>query len=302
LIVFKHILLPLDGSQLAESALPVVAYLAEKLKSQVTLLHVIEKNPPESVHGQHHLTNEEEACNYLDDIAEKKFAHTVHVHKHVHTEEVSRVSQSIVQHSAELAPDLIVMCAHGEGGLRDFMVGSIAQQVINAGTIPVLLLQPQPGDVQEFDGFDRILVALDGDLQHESGFDVALELAQELKASVHLIEVVPTLGTLKPQQTATSTLLPATTMALLDIDEDTAAEYLEEKMGSLTKSKIEVTAEVERGDPARQVVQSALANKSQLIILGTHGKSGLDAFWASSVAPKIVEQTHLPILLVPVRR
>jgi nucleotide-binding universal stress UspA family protein len=44
--MFKHILLPLDGSQLAESAVPVVAYLAEKLKAQVTLFHVIEKKAP----------------------------------------------------------------------------------------------------------------------------------------------------------------------------------------------------------------------------------------------------------------
>ena len=71
--MFKHILLPLDGSQLAEAALPVVVYLADKLKAQVTLLHIIEKNAPASVHGQRHLTNEAEACQYLQEVAEKAF-------------------------------------------------------------------------------------------------------------------------------------------------------------------------------------------------------------------------------------
>jgi nucleotide-binding universal stress UspA family protein len=300
--VFKHILLPLDGSPMAEAAIPFVAALADKLKTQVTLLHVIEKNAPESVHGQRHLTNEGDACQYLEDIAVKNFPASVEVYRHVHTEEVDKVFQSIVQHSDELDPDLIVMCAHGESGLHNLFVGNIAQQVIAAGTIPVLLLQPQLSETPTFSGFERLLVAVDGDPDHESGYEVAIELAKELKAAIHLIQVVPTLSTLNVKQSATGTLLPATTSALLEIDEENAGQYLEEKIRELLAKKISVTAEVDRGDPARQVVQSADANHSQLIILGTHGKSGMNAFWAGSVAPKIVEQTHLPILLVPVRR
>jgi nucleotide-binding universal stress UspA family protein len=300
--MFKHILLPLDGSALAETAVPVVAYLAEKLQAQVTLLHVIEKNAPETIHGQKHLVNEEEARVYLAALTEKYFSAEVAVQYHVHSDEVERVSASIVQHSDEFDPDLIVMCAHGQGGLRDFVVGSIAQQIIASGSVPVLLLQPEENTMPEFSGFERILVALDGNPEHESGYETAVELAQELKAQIHLIQVVPTLGTLNARHAATGTLLPATTKALLENDEEAAAEYLEEKINHLCRQNLEVTAEVERGDPARQVVQSADAQNAQLIVLGTHGKSGLNAFWSASVAPKIVEQTHLPILLVPVRR
>jgi Universal stress protein UspA and related nucleotide-binding proteins len=300
--MFKHILLPLDGSPLSETAVPVVAYLAEKLLAQVTLLHVIEKNAPEKIHGQKHLVNEEEACDYLAQLAEKSFPKQVEVYRHVHTEEVDRVSASIVQHSDEFDPDLIVMCAHGEGGLHDFVVGNIAQQVIAAGSVPVLLLQPRLDDRSHFEGFERILIAMDGNPEHESGFEIASELAQALPAAVHLIQVVPTLSTLSAKQSATGTLLPVTTAALLDIDEESAGEYLEEKMQTLQAQKIAVSAEVERGDPARGVVQSAEAYHAQLIVLGTHGKSGLNAFWTGSVAPKIVEQTQTPILLVPVRR
>jgi len=300
--MFKHILLPLDGSALAETAVPVVAYLAEKLKAQVTLLHVIEKNAPETIHGQKHLVNEEEARAYLASLAEKYFSSEIVVHHHVHTDEVDRVSASIVQHSDEFDPELIVMCAHGQGGLRDFVVGSIAQQVIASGSVPVLLLQPEENSTPAFSGFERILLALDGDPAHERGYAAAVDLAQTLQARLHLIQVVPTLGTLKAKHAATGTLLPATTKALLEIDEDAAAEYLEEKMNRLCRQNLDVTAEVERGDPARQVVQSADAQNAQLIVLGTHGKSGLNAFWSGSVAPRIVEQTRLPILLVPVRR
>lgn len=300
--MFKHILLPLDGSELAETAIPVAVYLAEKLGAQITLLHVIEKNAPESIHGQTHLTNEGDACEYLSHVAAEHIPATLKVNRHVHTEEVEKVSQSIVQHSDEMAPDLIILCAHGWGGVRDFVVGNIAQQVIAAGEVPVLLLKSGAADGLPFEGFERILVALDGNLQHESGFDVSIPLAKALKAALHLVQVVPTLFTLKPQHTATGTLLPATTSALLDIEEDSALEYLEEKIKTVAAAGVAVSAEVERGDPAQQVVQSAITNHSQLIVLGTHGKSGMDAFWVSSVAPKIVEQTRLPVMLVPVRR
>ena len=300
--MFKHILLPLDGSQLAETALPVVAYLAEKLKAQVTLLHVIEKNAPETVHGQKHLVNEDEACQYLEATARQCFAKDVEVYRHVHTDEVDQVSASIVQHSDEFDPDLIVMCAHGQGGLHDFVVGNIAQQVIAAGTVPVLLLQPRTTADLSFDGFEKILVALDGNPEHEAGFAAAAELAEELKADLHLLQVVPTLSTLDARHAATGTLLPATTAALLEIDEDTAFDYLNKKNSLLKARGLESSIEVERGDPARQVVQSAVAYHARLIVLGTHGKSGLNAFWTGSVAPKIVEQTQIPILLVPVRR
>lgn len=300
--MFKHILLPLDGSQLAESALPVAAYLADALKAQVTLLHVIEKNAPEKIHGQRHLVNEEEACQYLDEVAKGRFAKDVEVYRHVHSDEVERVSASIVQHSDEFDPDLIIMCAHGHSGLHDFVVGSIAQQVIASGSIPVLLIRPENFEGRQFDGFSKILAALDGNPEHESGFEAASELAIELKAEIHLVQVVPTLSTLSARHSATGTLLPAATSALLDIDEDNAFEYLEEKLSQLKARGIHASAEVQRGDPAKEVVQSASVNDSRLIVLGTHGKSGMNAFWTGSVAPKIVEQTTLPILLVPVRR
>ena len=68
--MFKNILVPLDGSHLAEAALPAAASLAEKLNAPVTLLHIIEQNAPEAIHNERHLTKPEEAENYLQDLAQ----------------------------------------------------------------------------------------------------------------------------------------------------------------------------------------------------------------------------------------
>ena len=69
--MFKHILVPLDGSSLAESALPVAASLSKAFKVPVTLLHVIEQDAPAEIHHTHHLTNAEEAGSYLSNVAQR---------------------------------------------------------------------------------------------------------------------------------------------------------------------------------------------------------------------------------------
>ena len=298
--MFEHILVPLDGSGLAEAPLLPAVVLSQSLGSQVTLLHIIEKNAPQAIHGQTHLTSEDDAHAYLRDVADRYFDPKIKTSIHVHTEEVSQVARSIVEHSEEFKPDLIILCAHGAGGLHNFVVGSIPQQVIAAGSVPVLLLQPEQDlDYQNIQ-FNRFLVALDGVPEHEYSLVVARELAHQTGAKLHLIRIVPTLSTLSGKDAASGTLLPATTNAMLEIAEEEACEYLEEKLQILLDQGVEATAEVERGDPAIEVVKSADDQKADLILLGTHGKKGMGALWAGSVAPQIVSRSRLPILLVPV--
>ena len=140
--MFKHLLIPLDGSSLAEQALPAAAYLAQLLPARVTLLHLVERHPPSEVHHDRHLTNATEAETYLAEIKQRVFARDVAVECHVHTSEIDDVARSIVEHISELAPDLIVMCTHGHGGLRRWLFGSKAQQVIAQEKTPILLIPP----------------------------------------------------------------------------------------------------------------------------------------------------------------
>lgn len=298
--MFKHILVPLDGSGLAEAAIPPAAALSLKLGSEVTLLHIIEKNAPQEIHGQKHLTDEEDASRYLKQIAASHFDPEVEVHTHVHAEEVSQVARSIVEHSQEFKPDLILLCAHGAGGLRDFVLGSIPQQVISAGTVPVLLLQPETGNEYSSIQFRRLLAALDGDPDHDASLGVASEFARTIEAELHLIRVVPTLSTLSAENAASGTLLPGATNVMLEMAEEEACEYLQEKMDALTAEGITASAEVQRGDPAVEVAAAAERQDVDALILGTHGKKGMGAMWAGSVAPQIVARTHRAVLLVPV--
>jgi nucleotide-binding universal stress UspA family protein len=297
--MFKHLLVPLDGSSLAEMALPYATYLASSLHASVTLIHIIEQNAPSSIHGEAHLRDEADARAYLSRVASQAFEPGCQVDSHVHTEKVRNVARSIADHAGEFAPDLIILCAHGEGGLRDIIVGSIAQQVIGRSKTPVLLLQPeQRMDIQPV--FRRILVGLDGNPEHDLSLQPAVELALACGSALNLLTVVPTLDTLKGEQAASGMLMPHAAQEMLNISETSAMGFLQAQATALEIRGLQADIVVERGDPAQQIGSTAERLGVDLLTLGTHGRAGMGAFWSGSVASKVIGRTHIPLLLVPV--
>ena len=298
--MFEHLLVPLDGSRLAEAALPAAALLSKRLGSSVTLFHVIERDAPQQVHGERHLSEPTEAKAYLDEVASRAFPAGTHVEQHVHTTEVANVAHSIVEHTGELAPDLIVMCTHGQGGLRTWLLGSIAQQVIAEGVTPVLLIQPDGAGATVSFACRRLLVPLDSYADHEQGFVIAAALARACSADVHLLMVVPTLTTLPGELGTAARLLPTATSAWLDMSEEAARAHLDPKASLLQASGLRTTAEVCRGDPASAITDTIQRVQADLVVMGTHGKRGMEAFWSGSVAAQVSSRSRAPLLLVPV--
>jgi nucleotide-binding universal stress UspA family protein len=299
--MFKQLLVPLDGSRLAEAVLPAAAYLAPRLEASVKLVHIIEKNAPKEIHGERHLTDDAEACTYLEDVAKRAFPPTLPVECHVHTTETSNVVSSIVEHVAELESDLIVMCTHGHGGFHSLMFGTIAQQVIAVGPCPVLLIHPKDAETPPAFICQNVLVPLDGNPDHEQVIPVTAGFAPVFSAAVHLVTAVHTRDTLSGERAATSRLLPGTTSALLDLTYQHAGDRLKRPMALLQRAGLSVTMHIQRGDPAQAIARTAEEIKADLIVLGTHGKVGMEAFWEGSITPQIARRTQVPMLLVRVR-
>jgi nucleotide-binding universal stress UspA family protein len=297
--LFKHILVPLDGSKLAEAAIPAAASLAKTMEAPVTLLHILEQDAPQEVHRDRHITQADEASAYLAELAKRGFPAEVKVDAHVHTAAVKDVAGSIVEHATrEFRLDLIVMCTHGKSGVRELLYGSIAQQVVAQGVTPLLLIKPEAGAPKGFKA-DQILVPLDTGPIHDDSLPVTQELAVAYKSNIHLLTVIPTFGTMAGERAAAGSLLPATTSALLDINVENAAEDLQEHLDQLKQAGIRATAEVARGDPATEIVNISEKLNADMIVLTTHRKAGAAAFWARSVAPNVVRRARVPILLIP---
>jgi len=284
---------------MAESILPAASFFARRLKATVTLIHLIEENAPSRSHGESHLKTSDEAMHYLKKVSNRAFPKTVKVCFHVHTTPVRQVAGSIAAHEEEFNHDLILMCTHGRGRTHRLFFGSIAQQVISMGEIPVLLVRPALEQPQPAFALRQMLIPLDGNPVHSQCIPTAVEVARACRAALRLITVVPTLQTLAGTHAAAGKFLPGATRALLDLDEAGATTYLDEVAASL-RPDVTVSRAVTRGDPASEIVAEAERLGVELIVLGTHGTVGTEAFWARSVPPKVSGHTRIPVLFVPV--
>ena len=300
--MFTHILAPLDGSRLAEAAIPAVQFLSSRFQARITLLHMIEKNAPHRIHGQPHLNDAGAATLYLNDISTRYFSEMSSVSRHVHTTEVDNVAESITAHANELACDLIVMCSHGRGRALHLMLGSIAQKVIGLDIIPTLLIRPDDNDPFPVFLCRHLLVPLDGIPDHEQAIPAAVTLATTCSATIHLAMVIPRFTTLSGPMTVPSRFLPGTTSRMLEISAQNASAYLRGQAESLQRHGVDVITCIRRGDPASIIGGLAEQTQSDIIILATHGKSGMEAFWAGSVAHRVCSQYRIPILLIPIKQ
>jgi nucleotide-binding universal stress UspA family protein len=291
-------LVPLDGSRLAESVLPVVQQVAGGFHAQVILLHIVEVHPPTVIHGEPHLIGISQAQAYLEEIATRLRSSGIQVEIHVHQEKEDNVARSIVQHSQEMNVDLVIMCTHGHGGLRELLFGSKAQQALQQGTQPILLLFPgEDGSAHPID-LQRILVPLDGTTAHEPALPIAITIARTFGAELHLVLVIPTLATLSGEQAVSGLLLPTPTRAILDLSQQDAADYLEQAIARCHAEGVVAHADVLRGDTVPVVLGLAERLNVDLIVLASHGRTGLDALLTGSVASRIAGRKIRPLLLV----
>ena len=119
---------------------------------------------------------------------------------------------------------------------------------------------------------------------------------------MHLLMVIPTRGDLKAEEALTAKMLPTAMAATLDLAEEAGINYLAVKLREVQAEGIKATAEVARGDALTVIVDTVGRINADLIVLGTHGKTGMEAFWSGSVTPRLSGRSEVPLLLVPVQQ
>jgi nucleotide-binding universal stress UspA family protein len=298
-MMFRHLLVPLDGSRLAEAVLPVVVRLARALGARVTLQHVVEPAPPATVHGEAHLKGEAEARAYLEQVAAQLAGEDVAAT--VRVDQGADVATSIARRAAQSGADLIMLCRHGSGGMRALLYGRVAEQVLARGTTPVLLM-PAVGPREQPFALRRVLVSLDGSEMAEAALGPAADLARAAAAAVLLVMAVPTVATITDDRAAAARLMPTAGAALLDAEAAQAAAYLDRVRQRLVREQVAAVAQVERGEPARVLLDLLARPGIDLMVMATHGRSGVSAVWAGSVASRIAAQAARPVLLIRMPR
>ncbi len=266
-------------------------YLAERLQATLILFHVVEKDSPNEIHGQHHLREVAEARAYLDQLAKQLSSPEVTVLHDVHEVQEVGVAQTIRDHAEELHADLIVLCAHGTGGLRDMIFGSIAQQVIRQGTVPVFFIRPDTVEDEDFPPIHQILLPLDGSKAHEIAIPVAVFLAAKCEAKIRLLTVVPTPDTLPVKRAITGRVSPRATTLTLDNSAQQAEQYLHEVTQELATQGAQVSGVVLRGNAESRLIETIAAEAIDLVVMATHGTNAIDARWEGSLTPRFLPKT-----------
>jgi nucleotide-binding universal stress UspA family protein len=298
---FSNILVPLDGSEAAEQAVSVAASLARRSGGILRLASVEQPLPALVLSSAEAATEVEqevwaEAAGYLDSTA--RIIRQVQGGTIITSILQGPVAGALQGYAETANIDLVVMTTRGRGGVRRWLMGSVADQLLRSTTVPVLLLHPR--ELPQPTVFSRIVVALDGDIE-DPVLNPAVALGS-LDPATHytLTQVVePAIPIVTPLAAYPRHLRPHDTERSVA----EARDYLARRCEKLQAKGIEATYKVLVGrGVAAQVLALANALAADCIAVGTHGASGAERVMIGSVADKIVHGADVPVLIGPSRK
>jgi nucleotide-binding universal stress UspA family protein len=288
-MAFEKILVPLDGSELAEKALPYAKAIAKLKKSEVVLFAVSITNAG----GR----RDRLLKSYLDVNAKALDSSGIHVSTSV---AYGEIAEEIVKYTENNGVNLIIISSHGYSGIKRWMLGSVAQKVLYGTISPTLLIKSKSSTPSEVE-FSKILVPLDCSPFSEITLPYVEELVKGTNSEILLTEVsqppvVPSYGS-RPINPEWEKYRDTLWVEL----QQQSAYYLDKiksdlvKRGSKTKALI---VKEQDGKVAQSIMQLAQDEKVSLIAITTHGRSGISRWVYGSVANRLVEESSQPVLLI----
>jgi nucleotide-binding universal stress UspA family protein len=262
--VFRSIVVPLDGSARAATALLPARALVRQTGATLTLTRVVPSGLDEAAKGV-------EAEQYLEAVAAELAKGDVRAATLVRRG--ASPAAEIIEAVRGQGADLVIMATHGHGGLQRALVGSVAERVLVHSPVPVLLLRPGGRRVTRV---TTLLVPLDGTPDAALALGTAVPLAQAIEARLVLLRVA----------------LPDTE------DEAEAQRYVDELAARLERAGVPTAGRASRGRVADTIVATAEDVAADFIVMSTRGLTGPARTLLGSTADEVVHAARCPILLL----
>lgn len=280
--MFETILVPTDGSDCADLALDHVVDIARHHDATVHVLTVLDVRDLEKAPDIEPF--EEEAVALVDD-AKGRIDADIDIVTSVRT---GYPDGEIREYADQIEADLIAMGTHGRTGFRRFVLGSIAEKVLRLSDVPVLTVTDSDTEQHPY---ENVLVPTDGSAGASAAIDPAASLARAYDATVHALSVVDTraLGADVRSDILVDSLEDNARTALDDLEADLA----DRDVGGVTK-------QVMFGTPYQSIQNYVEDHEVDLVVMGTHGRTGLDRYLLGSVTEKLVRTSPVPVLSVRV--
>jgi nucleotide-binding universal stress UspA family protein len=285
----KRLLIPLDGSPLAETILPVAEEWAKEEDAEVVLLRAFLARPSLGADDNElEVGAVGEGETYLKGLAERLERRGVkRAHWGVWHEEPAA---AIVLAGAEYGVDMIAMATHGRSGLSRLVLGSVAEAVIRAVRVPVLLMRGQSAWKPWASG--KVLVPLDGSESAEAILPVVERLAGPRDLTIVLFKAV------EPLASAALSEAPIRPDQLMALRRGDAERYLAKVAEALWGKGLRAECAVKFGKPAETIATFAGREQADFIAMATHGRSGLGRLLLGSVAAGVLRGASVPVLLL----
>jgi len=298
--MYERILIPMDGSSLAEIVLPYAEELSVKFGAELILATVSEPEVPEvnRVYRSYleHLS-EKVQRQLRDRGAEKEALVSIEVL-------MGKPATEILQYADANNVGLIVMASrggsHGGPGEGTWLLGKIASKVLQAASKPILLIRAEARSaaLQQKRLLKKILVPLDGSEAGEAVVPHVEALARPFDAQVilfHVLELAPVPILMAP---GIQFPYPPVTPEQQARKAVSGLAHLEGVEKALTEKGIDCSSETSSGSPAVEILNHAEANAIDLIAMSTHGRSGIGRWVFGSVTEKLLQTGSTPILTV----
>jgi len=287
---FNKILIPLDGSEMAERVVLPAVRLAEAVSAKLVLATVITPLPRaarqdtvESVVQSRSF----EAGLYLKSVRKRSLPTTIEVETAVLS---GPAAQTIITYAQENGVDLIVMTTHGRSGLTRWSFGRVTEKVLRRAPCPTVILRSEQELAPEH--IQRILAPLDGSALAEDVLAGVLAVAANLRADVLLLRVVEPVSHFGFGHE--ESIVP-------EIETHAAQTYLEEvqqKVRDTYGDDIPISCHVEAGPAAETIIDFADEHTVDLIVLSSLGSSGIQMWMFGSVAERVMNGAHCATMVV----
>lgn len=286
--MFETILLPTDGSDGASVAVDHVLDIATAHDATVHIINVADTTRDSVVQIRGDVVDalEEKGEEIVSDAAERAHERGVSTV----TEVLQGEPYSTILDYAELRDvDVIAMPTHGRGGLSRLLLGSTTERVVRTSDVPVLTIRPD-SDVTTTHPYRNVLVPTDGSDCARTALETSVDVAREETAGLHLLSVVDV------------TSLGADVRIQMQVQflEENATEIVEDATEYATDASVEpVSGLVALGTSIHGEILSYIDEHDiDLIVVGTHGRTGFDRYMLGSVTEKLVRTSPIPVLTV----
>ena len=281
--MFDDILVPTDGSKCAQAAVGYAEDLATRYEARVHALCVadsrtLENAPRADQTKQERAERAERTCNELSEsgVAVEQAVRTDIPHK------------AILSYATEQDIDLVVMGTHGRTGVERYLLGSVTEKVVRLSDVPVLTVRAEDESDVTYPYTD-ILVPTDGSEGAEAAISPAVDIARTYDARVHALSVIDTMA--MGVDVRSSAILDA-----LEESARSAVETIEEQAARASVSAVETA--IQHGYPYRAIRSYVEEHDIDLVVMGTHGRSGIERYLLGSVAEKTVRTSPVPVMTV----